>query len=400
MSNFHWYEAADKSWMMNESYLGNSCYRDAYLPATLKKTGLQFRWGPPNCAGFTSMWRCHSNNTEHHTWHFTILKNGTVLQHCPTQAVTKSALGTSGWSASSCLEANCVVVVFEGPYYVERYICRGSEGWYWCNKFLRSDIYTACDPDDTGDECFWAGTTTFHSGIPFMQAQVDAAIALARWLFFAAYNLGKPLENQNVWGASEWGDPIFELEPAPPPPIDIPWQWPVTGGYISQGWGGTAVGYECVTHRAIDIAGNAAHPLPEGTAIYPAAGNHGGRGCWVVDKGYYEQHGYWVRLRHSHSWDYADNAFPRIDTVYTHLREAAYVSPGNWITMSDRIGSVGQTGLGGVHLHLGVYEWPSNVAYDGDAINTQANLLGIAGMATMIAGCSYRKDPMQYLPST
>jgi len=47
-----------------------------------------------------------------------------------------------------------------------------------------------------------------------------------------------------------------------------------------------------------------------------------------------------------------------------------------------------------------VYEWPDNNAYDNDATNFQANLLGDAGAATMIAGCTYRKDPVsgRYLP--
>lgn len=394
MSDFHWYSDADTSRRGSDSLLGNSCWTLPYLYDSMKKQGVMFRYVPVANIGD------QASDGEYYSWHFTIAKSGTIYQHYPTQAVTRSRLFGTGWGNSYCLEANCVVIAFEGPLLVNRHLCHidgqpDNIGWFYCSEVVDSDVYTHCDVSKMhGCTCYWVGTTRFPGspGAPLKQAQLNSAVDLVRWLIYSAYGLGEPMDGQNVFGASDWGDPIFDMEPGPAPGV-VPWQWPISGGYISQGYNdclwvdasGTCL-YGCDKHAALDIAG-----ISEGTAVYPAAGNPGGTGCYVVDRGYGSVEGYWIRLRHVDKAAAEIYSIPLVDTVYYHLREKAHAAPGQWIKMSDRIGSVGSTGSasGGTHLHLGVYEWPNAATKDADGGNDDGRY----------AGCSYRKDPMLYLPA-
>jgi len=344
---------------------------------------------------FDTMW---NNNPGHYTWHFTVLTGGTVYQHFPTQAVTKSRIPAAGghgpgtpvvpvpaWLQSRSLEAWCVVVSFEPVVYRVFSCPTGVQG-------VTSRCYSYSPPSNLWPNsdcrgCDYKGEQAFGDR-PFTVAQRDSAVNLAKWLFTVAYGWGAPVKNQNVFGAEGWGDAIFDYDPGPAPPLAIPWRKPVAGGSLGSGWNANNPSFWSCDggyHRAQDIIG-----VAEGSPIVAAAGNHSGNGCRVVSRGLDSQVGNWVRLSHSEPADCADYGLPRIDTMYAHMQSLAYVSPNEWIDSNRIIGRVGQTGGTGegVHLHLAVYEFATNAIYD-----------GVATSGTPFAPCANRKDPMNYLPS-
>lgn len=85
-------------------------------------------------------------------------------------------------------------------------------------------------------------------------------------------------------------------------------------------------------HGGIDLA------LPQGSAVYATAGGY------VVDAGYNDGLGYYVRLRHGFGFH----------TVYGHLSEY-HVLPGQYVWRQAVIGLSGSTGLStGPHLHYAI----------------------------------------------
>jgi len=265
------------------------------------------------------------------------------------------------------------------------------------------------NPPLPGEECD-EYTPRYYTEMPCTQAQADAAVALAEWLFVYSYKWGKPVDNANVFGASTWGHGIFGIQPPEPAPAPIPWRHPIANGCISQGYYGQAIAYHCTWHAAIDIVDDrseitASHPTAAvgGRAVYPAAGSHSGITCDVVDSGYDAAvMGHWVRLRHSTFADNDDQGLPIIDTVYMHLRHKPAVVAGDKIDWNTIIGYVGGTPCWDDHLHLAVYVWENTVGstarekYEADAYNT--NVKGRGGIASASAGCEYRKDPEDYIP--